>query len=394
MKTSVYLVTAILCVLGFFACRKPFAPPVTSTDYSYLVVEGVINSGADSTIIKLSRTVPISSKERKPETGARITVESDQNTTYALRETVNGTYIAIGLNLPLSGKYRLHIFTAVNKEYISDFVQNKITPPIDSIPYKILEAGVQFYVNTHDANNNTRYYRWEYGEAWTYYSPFQSVLTYKNGVVSGRNPDSSINYCYKFDVPDNNVFVSSSDKLERDVIYKYPLGYTAGLSWKLQSQYGLTVRQYALTADAYKYWRLLKTNTEQLGTIFDAQPATSLTNLHSVTNPREPVIGYISVSTSTLKRIFFTNRDFNFVVIPPHGNGGSFTCGEDSVFLNPWNTRAYRIQQAVGSGDSLLTQLILNPKNDTTIGYYYANKICVDCRLEGGTTVKPSYWPF
>jgi len=393
MSVLVKATVIFLFILGMFSCRKPFAPAVTTADPGYLVVEGVINSGADSTIIKISRTVPLYSKDRRPETGARVTVESDQNGHYPLTETAKGTYVAVNLNLATTGKYRLHIFTAANNEYVSDYVENKITPPIDSISYKVLNAGVQFYVNTHDASNSTKYYRWEYGEAWTYYSPFQSLIIYKDGGIAGRSLDSNVNYCYKFAVPDNNIFVSSSDKLEQDVIYKYPLGYTAGTSWKFQSEYGLTVKQYALTPDAYKYWQLLKKNTEQLGSIFDAQPATALTNLHAVTNPGEPVIGYISVSTTTLKRIFFTNRDFDFRVVPPPGYN-PLACEQKIILLEPANTFSYRLRQAVASGDSLLTTLVIDLQTNQLVGYDYANKICVDCRLEGGTTTKPSYWPF
>ena len=79
MSILVKATVVFLFILGVFSCRKPFAPAVTTADPGYLVVEGVINSGADSTIIKISRTVPLYSKDRRPETGARVTVESDQN---------------------------------------------------------------------------------------------------------------------------------------------------------------------------------------------------------------------------------------------------------------------------------------------------------------------------
>ena len=51
------------------ACRKPYSPPITTANVNYLVVEGVINSGADSTIIKLSRTTPLSN-------GNKIVIET------------------------------------------------------------------------------------------------------------------------------------------------------------------------------------------------------------------------------------------------------------------------------------------------------------------------------
>ncbi len=53
-KACYLLLFALLC------CKKPYDPPAIKSNGSYLVVEGVINSGADSTTIKLSRTVGLS----------------------------------------------------------------------------------------------------------------------------------------------------------------------------------------------------------------------------------------------------------------------------------------------------------------------------------------------
>ncbi|MEO6979770.1 MAG: hypothetical protein ABI113_15385 [Mucilaginibacter sp.] len=43
----------------FTACTKPYNPPAIVSPGTYLVVEGVINSGSDSTVIKLSKTVRV-----------------------------------------------------------------------------------------------------------------------------------------------------------------------------------------------------------------------------------------------------------------------------------------------------------------------------------------------
>src|SRR5258708_35423980 len=104
-----------LLVLPIFtmACKKPFTPPAIASCGSMLVVEGVINSGPDSTIIKLSRTVNVSNKvTANPVTGAVVTVENDQNISFPLAETSNGHYVSAGLNLDNSRTYRLSIKTS------------------------------------------------------------------------------------------------------------------------------------------------------------------------------------------------------------------------------------------------------------------------------------------
>ncbi len=391
MNTNTKLILLLLFI--FTACEKPFAPAIVATNVGYLVVEGVINSGADSTIIKLSRTVKLSNNKVMTESGANVYVESDNNQKYPLAEKPVGVYTAVGLNLPTTGKYRLHIVTANKNEYVSEFTENKITPAVDSITYSNRPSGIQVNINTHDDNNNTRYYRWDFDETWTYYSYLQSFYQYVNHQVAGRTPDSLINVCYRHATPSNSIFVATSDQLAKDVISGSPLNYVAASTGKLSHVYSILVKQYALTQDAFNYWQLLKKNTEQLGTIFDAQPSTTGGNLHCVTNPSEPVIGYISISTITTKRIFVAGSSLPFYVYGYIGPPYSFECKEGAVFIAPAATFTSRIEHALANGDSILTNDISELGTGVRVGYHYAYSRCVDCRLLGGTNIKPSYWP-
>jgi hypothetical protein len=73
-----YLLILILAA----GCKKPYNPPAIPAPNGYLVVEGTINTGPDSTIFKLSRTVNISADTTIiPETNATVTVQSDAGLT-------------------------------------------------------------------------------------------------------------------------------------------------------------------------------------------------------------------------------------------------------------------------------------------------------------------------
>src|ERR1700744_5691898 len=86
---------AFVMAVAFASCRKPYNPPAIKSISGYLVVEGVIDAGADSTTIKLSRTVKLSNSNTvNPETGAAVTVESNQGATYPLAEISTGVYAA------------------------------------------------------------------------------------------------------------------------------------------------------------------------------------------------------------------------------------------------------------------------------------------------------------
>jgi hypothetical protein len=367
---------------------------IISSDQSYLVVDGIINSGSDSTIIYLSRTVKLNSRSfRNYEQGARVIIESDKSETYELREISAGKYFIADLNLLTNRTYRLHVFTSENREYISDYVENKITPPVDSVYATPLTSGVQFAVSAHDNQNKTRYYRWDYEESWSYRvgGEFPSILIYKNGDVAPRNPDSLISQCYKFPARSSSIFLANSNKLSQDVITKYPLGYVDASTGKITNTYCLLVKQYALTAEAYKYWTLLKTNSEHLGGIADPQPTSSITNLHSISNPGEPVIGYVSVSTVSIKRIFLMGRTLPFPVNEHAGDTVKGGCVGGIIKLKPTSTFPYRLRQTFASGDTLLLSVVTD--SGKTIGYRYTNAPCADCRLRGGTITRPPYWP-
>ena len=382
------IVLLFLFAIGF-SCRKPYNPTLISSNQSYLVVDGVINSGTDSTIIYLSRTVKLDSKSFRNPENATVKIESDRNDVYSLQEVVPGKFAAVNLNLPTDRKYRMHIFTT-GKEYVSDFVENKITPAIDSVYALPLTTGVQFSVSTHDNTNKTRYYRWDYTESWSYQiGDKSSTLLYQNGNIVSRSPDSSVNLCYKFPQHNSSVFLANSENLTRDVISKAPLGYVDGSTGKITNTYELLVSQYALTSDAYKYWIMLKKITEGLGTITDPQPSQSVTNIHCITNPAEPVIGYVSVSTIAIKRVFLAGRNLPFDVSVLAKD--SLSCGGGIIWMQPQNTFLSRLSTLMASGDTLLVRFETGGNGAT--GYSYENAICSDCRLRGGTTTKPAYWP-
>ena len=66
-------------------CVKPYNPAIVAGNNNYLVVEGNINTGTDSTTIVLSRTTNIASGiTLKPELNAKIIIQDNQNQSYAL----------------------------------------------------------------------------------------------------------------------------------------------------------------------------------------------------------------------------------------------------------------------------------------------------------------------
>jgi hypothetical protein len=387
MKRFACILFLMISVVG---CRKPYNPPAIASAGSYLVVEGVINSGSDSTTIKLSRTVNVSSANTaNPVLNATVAVQSDQNVSYPLTETTNGNYVSAGLNLDNTRTYRLSIKTPDNKQYQSDFVPVSITPPIDSIGFNVVNtpvAGIQIYANTHDATNTIKYYRWDYDEAWAFNSKYGSDYISNGTAIVPRTYGQNISNCYANDVS-SDIVLGSSVKLKQDVLYQSPIVFIASTSEKIESEYSILLREYALTADAYNFWASLKTNTEQLGSIFDAQPSQLQGNIHCITNPSEPVIGYISVCAVSSKRVFIPSTKLpNWVTDYP------YICAVDSVLYCAPPFCANDVYRLIVPDILIPIAPIDNPLDPLNpLGFLASTIECVDCTIRGSKT-PPPFW--
>jgi hypothetical protein len=383
-RNFTYLII-ILTILGY-GCKKPYAPQIAAVNSSYLVVEGVINSGQDSTFIKLSHTVTISGKVTgTAELGARLSVESDQGAVYPLVELGKGIYASVPLNLDNNHKYHLHIITLAGKEYVSDAAAIKPTPPIDSVGYTVQNNGIQLYANTHDANNNTRYYRWDYTETWNFHAKYLTAFITDGTQLNYRTPDQQIYTCFASDTS-SAILLGSTSALAKDEIYQAPLTQVISTSEKIETKYSILVKEYALTKEAYNFWQNMKKNTEQLGSIFDAQPSEVPGNIRCLTNPAEPVIGYVSITNVQQKRIFINQEELpqSFQYTYPYQCGLDTMLyrtrgGQDNVaaYLLPLNTRVFAIYTISA--------------NNKLLGYLSTTAECADCTIRG-TTKRPLFW--
>lgn len=380
-----------LFALGLLGCKKPYNPPATSTSKSYLIVEGFINTGNDSTVIKISRTVKLTDKiVTNPVLNATVSIEGEQGGSYPLYDiSGNGHYNSInGLNLPASQKYRVRIVPAEGGQYISDFVEVKLTPPIDSVGYNVVDTTVNLYVNAHDPTNKTRFYLWDYQEAWIFHAKYASiyVLDPSTGTMVPRTRNQMIYNCFAND-KSVNIISTSTQKLSSDVVYQGALTSIPLSSEKMESKYSILVRQYALTQDAYNFYQNMKKNTEQLGSIFDAQPSEISGNIHNTANPAEPVVGYISATNVQSKRIFIKHADLPGNVLPIY----PYTCEQDTALYND-KTGTNQVQNVLINPpiDYFATSPIVAP-NGAIIGFLYSTRECVDCTLRGKVDI-PAFW--
>jgi hypothetical protein len=364
------LVPLVLLIL--VGCKDPYDIPLKNTDKSLLVVDGILVTGSDSTIITLSKTVNVNDTAKiKPVLNANLVVEEQNGGTWALHEMSGGRYGSDPLGLVPGKSYRLRIKTSDNKEYLSDYVVPKITPPIDSISWKKENGDMIIHVNTHDPANATKYYRWDYDETWEILSYYYSNYQWVSGTTIVANPGYHYQ-CWKYN-HSTTINIGTSALLSSDVISELPLFQIPAGSEKIGVRYSVIVRQQSLTKEAYEYLKLMKKSTESLGSIFDPLPSELKGNIYSVSNPGEGVIGYLTASGISQKRIFITKADADWKFVQD--------CNE--------------VKRVANNPDSIRFYIpIYLPWSDEMRGAFYlvSTPSCVDCTFRGGALGKPSYW--
>jgi hypothetical protein len=383
MRRTVKIMAFILVVALLGQCKDKYISPYTSPPTGYLVVEGYI-SGNSPTSFVLSRSISLPGDSALPyENNANVQVEGSDNTIYPLPGQGNGVYAdSVTFNPQL--QYRLRIRTSAGEEYLSDFVPFRTTPAIDSISAGLVSGGVEVYANTHDPMNATRYYQWKFVETWEYHSAEGSAYEYDSSTnqVVYRPPADEIFTCWHTG-PSINILVGSSAKLAQDVIYQQPLRLLPHGGVELSVLYSTRVSQYALTEDAYNYLGIMQKNSESFGSIFDAQPSQLKGNIHSLANPAEEVIGYVSAGTVQQQRYFvdparFPAWDYRY------------TCPGVDDSIVPIDSLILRYTFYYGGLIPIIPHVNKMGMQD---GWIANARGCIDCRAQGGVTVKPSFWP-
>ena len=369
----------MLAVLFLTNCKVPYDPPVKPSKTHFLVVDGFLNAEG-TTNIKLSRTRNITSGDTAAyinEMNASVIIEDSQNNVFPLYETGNGNYSA-NYSLDPYVEYRLHITTADQKQYLSDFVPCKLSPPIDNLGWKFKDGDVQVFVNTHDPNNNTTFYRWDYTETWEFHADYYSTLIYDP--ISERVVDRSVPVfvCYRTR-NSSNIILGSSAKLQEDVIHEGPLTLIPNHDKRISVLYSAFVTQYALDSAGYNYWNAMKGNTEEVGSIFGSQPNQTHGNIHNIADSSELVVGYVGAGSVQQKRIFISNSE-----MPPGWNLPQY-CSE---YIVPKDSVDYYF-----SNNTYIPIRTEPQGNPRPTGYFSAIGSCVDCTLAGGTLQKPYFWP-
>jgi len=364
-------------ILAAPGCKQTYTAPAQKTNINLLVVDGMLNSRAGNTsTFRLSRTQKIgdSAGAFTPELQAKLTILGNAGDTYPIPEQGNGVYMTAQLSLNPAEKFQLQIQTHNGSKYLSDLVPVLTSPPIDSLSWgpKDSVSDVTVSINTLDPANNSHYYFWTFTETWEYHSVQDAELVLQNGLLVYADSTNQTYTCWKSN-NSTNILLGNSTNLGEDRISQAPLTIIPQNDQRLSVRYSILASQSVLTRTAYEYWQILQKNTQNLGSLFDPQPSQLSGNYHCLTDPNEAVIGYLSAGTIQQQRLFIPGTQVINIPDP--------SCNSVTIATNQSNWQLYDYA-------------------DTTVAPYHfsgnstilSSKRCVDCRLQGGTNQKPSFW--
>lgn len=388
-----------MTLILFVGCIKPYEG--TFGDFEdVLVVNAIITNENKRQEVKLTRSYQFEEDGPKAETGAQVTVLSNEGDEYIFEETEDGIYLSVNpFFAQMDKEYSLEIITGNGNLYKSSSMQLPVSSTtVDEVYAQRLTdndgiEGIGIFVDSFDPTGNSKYYRHELIETFKiiapYWSPYDAVFvsegeqTFDIPVILREREEQT---CYGTN-RSNNIILKSTVSLNEDRLKDYNIRFIHRDNYILSYRYSVLVKQYVLSPETFSYYETLKGLSQSSDNIFtEDQPGFLAGNIFSVNNSNENVAGFFEVSTVDQKRIFFNYDDFfpdeelpPFIVgcflSAPTTTGG---LGQRELvnLIRDGNIRFYDFNQnqIEGGGPYLMT-----------------SPICGDCTVLGSNVV-PDFW--
>jgi len=369
----------LLLLIVITSCVDEYWPELDKYE-GLLVVDGILTNASDPVIVRLSVSSLVNDEKYIPISGAELYI-SDENQVVAqqLFETNPGTYMAedSAFRGQVDELYQLHINLPNGQSYQSEICKLRAPSPIDSV-YGIIESpedpndsgfpGLQFYVDNHSEVNDTSYYLWKLYETFKYKSDFDIDYSYEGEFFPYPDPDS-LRTCWRSSKV-NEIIFASTQYLDPTAVNQFPLHFVSTATKRLSIKYSLLVQQLSISESVFNFYNTIKEQNIDQGDLWTRQPIQILGNMHNVTNPDEPVLGYFVVAGASEKRVFVNPPALTFYY-------NRCTPDFDLRFI------AY---EAESTWPIYIDDIMF-------LGWAKADeRVCFDCRLEGGSLTPPDFW--
>ena len=378
------LILCFLTALSVGACVYDFHPEYQG-QAGYVAIEGDILVGDTCRFeVRFSTDLEDQNNVGEPLTYT-LRVEAGDGTVYPLQDSIVDLTKA-----SLTQEYRLvvEVLAPFRRTYASAWAPVLVTPPIDSLSYAINaeRTALDINVSTH-SDAPVGYYRWSASETWEYHSTYYAEYFFAPAgtVYRGRviEQDSLVEYedgdnlyyCWNSGSR-SDILLGSTVELTEDRLVDHCLYSFSNTDRKVSVVYFVELSQIRLTEEAYRFWETVRNNSTNVGGLFSPEPSEMRGNIVNVDDPDELVLGYVSVSTCTRKKMFVDNYDTRF----SNWRGPSYGLMEPIPDIPDEWRKYYGWKYRYGWLKGETGQTVWAPIE------------CIDCRASGGTKERPWWW--
>lgn len=410
MKKSLFLLAVLACMT---ACIYPYKPDMEDAPEGILVVDGTLEIGETSTV-QIGTMVSLWPKKKNPEENSddvkyytkaaygqglgveRVWAEDETGSVYEgsplppSRDPSDPSaswmtpYTLHTEEAPASRSYRVCV-QADGRLYASDWIKPLAPPVIKKITFKSDKKDVRVNLSLDGGADATGYVLFSFEETWRFHTDWYPNYEYipRTNTVEERTLPWDRYWCWKTENSFRQVPVDYSH-MSASELREYPLHHFARTDSRNHQRYSILVKAKTIDKDTYRFLSHLEELDRSGDGLFTPNPGEIKGNLRCETEPERMVLGYVTVGTSTSRRVY---------------------CGSQYLIKQSPNAidLAYPTQRPLMPGSPSWPDfyamgyqpLIENhlEDGDTDKGPYgWGWPSCYDCVAAGGTLIAPDFW--
>ena len=371
------------------SCVDSYMPRIDGGDASpVLVVEGEVTNEEGPFRVKLSRTEALNKPQIQVDSvlGADVRIIDDLGTIFQLSYTKNGWYETADQHLKgvPERTYTLNITTDDGQQYESTPVRMLDAPDIDSVYFReeavtslenqneVTGKQLNIYVDSKPSAGSPEFLKWTYSETWEIHMNKQDIRV-KTGESAGSIVNMNVDLapgikekCW-ITKPSASILIGTGKNNPRNNVSGMLLTSIKQGDDRLNVKYSILVKQYALSEEMYRFWKMLKEANEQTGGMYDRIPAQTFGNIDRCDQAGK-ALGYFGASAVRSERIFINPGDQTMKSVSPYAGCIYTTHPNPRVVVFVYGT-------SIGTGETVYTQ----------------DLYCSDCRIYG-SGVEPGFW--
>jgi hypothetical protein len=314
-------ILSVLTLLTGGACVDQIDLTIDSAA-NKIVVDGLITNRPGPYTVKISRSLNFDSDRVPevylvPETGATVSIEDGDGTSYLLTEVSAGIYrTSAGQITGEEGEtYILKFTTNEGKNYESKPELMPEATEINGLAYKYhvyermitnsegnpvvdKQYGFLLSVVVDDPSTERNYYRWMANGIFEFYS---------------INDDPAINHCWAPIFQLENVVTVKDDRYVNGNQFKHDVSI---IPYERETKFLARVSQFSMTKEAFDFWYGVSKQQTGTGSIFDPAPGRVKGNMFNANDEKDVVFGYFGASAITKDSIMINRFDASGRVSP------------------------------------------------------------------------------